>query len=277
MARLKRLYRFVRDVIKASQDDDLIPYAHQLTLSMILAFFPFVMFLFTLLGFLNIDTAPVLDALARVLPQSVYPDVAEIVVDVVDRQRSGLLSLSAILAIYAASGGFRAYMKSSNRVAGVTESRHILWVYLLSIAWVVLFALTLAIALLAVVFGNQLAGLIRQAWPHFEPDWLVAPLRLALTAAFMVFVITLFYMFGPAVRFRFLQALPGAVFTMLAWVGLTVAFQYYVDNIANYSRFYGTLGALIAFLIWLQLIATILLFGAEINAVLIARRVGGNG
>ena len=241
---------------------------------MILAFFPFVMFLFTLLGFLNIDSAPVLDALARVLPQSVYPAVAEIVVDVVDRQRSGLLSISAVLAIYAASGGFRAYMRSSNRMAGVVESRHILLRYLLSIAWVVLFAVTLAVALLMVVFGNQLSGLIRQAWPQFDPDWLVAPLRLILTAAFMVSIITLFYMFGPAVRFRFLQALPGAVFTMMTWVGLTVAFQYYVDNIANYSRIYGTLGALIAFLIWLQLIATILLFGVEINAVLIARRTG---
>ena len=64
----------------------------------------------------------------------------------------------------------------------------------------------------------------------------------------------------------------GAVFTTLTWSLFTLAFQYYVDHYANYSRFYGTLGALIALLLWLQLISTILLVGVEINAVAMQRK-----
>jgi membrane protein len=69
-----------------------------------------------------------------------------------------------------------------------------------------------------------------------------------------------------------MQAMPGAIFTTITWVLLTLAFRFYVDQFANYSRFYGALGALIALMIWLQLISTVLLLGVEVNAVLLSRR-----
>jgi membrane protein len=263
---------FLKDYLIAVKEDDIIPYAHQLTLSLILAFFPFVMFLFTLVGFINLDSTLILDAVKQALPESVHPFMTDIITDVVDQQRSGLMSFSIILAIYAASGGFRAFMKGSNRVSGLKESRHIMKRYILSIIWVILFALTLVLVLLVMVFGRQVIDLLDETWPTLALDPLTSPLGYILPVLFIATVLTLFFMFGPSLRVRFMQAMPGAIFTTITWVLLTLAFRFYVDQFANYSRFYGALGALIALMIWLQLISTVLLLGVEVNAVLLSRR-----
>lgn len=275
MLNIKKMFHrgfgFIKDLLEAIRKDDIAPYAHQLTLSLILAFFPFVMFLFTLVGFFNLDASAILDTFKRVLPQSVYPFLSEIVIDIVDRQRGGLLSLSIGLAIYSASGGFRAFMKSSNRVTGLEEKRNILIRYLLSIVWVVLFALTIVVVLVTLGFGKQILSLLDESLPRIPLSGLIHVLRLVVPLVMTLLVLTLFYMHGPSERIPFKYALPGSVFTTVVWALLTFAFQYYVDNMANYSRFYGAIGALIALLIWLQLISTILLIGVEINAVRMTR------
>jgi len=266
---------FIRDYLAAVRKDDLIPYAHQLTLSLILSVFPFAMFLFTLVGFLNLNSALILDSVERVLPEMVHSFFREIIIDVVDSQRGGLLSFSIILAIYAASGGFRAFMKGCNRVTGSEETRSFIKRYLLSVIWVILFALTLVLALLAIVFSRQIVALLDDIWSVAWLAALTGPLRFIVPVLTMATILTLLFMFGPAVRLRFRQAWPGALFTTLTWVLLTLAFRFYVDHFADYSRFYGALGALIALLIWLQLISTVLLLGVEVNAVLLTRSRAG--
>jgi membrane protein len=267
----KKVIAFVRDLLKAVAEDDVIAYAHQLTLSLIMAFFPFVMFLFTLLAYFNIDTSVVLRTLEGALPASTYNFIADIIIDVLDKQRGGLLSVAIFLAVYSASGGFRAFMKGSNRVLGIKEQRNFVWRYVLSIVWVVLFALTLVVMLVMRVFGRNILDLLEQ-WIAIPMTGLINVLRWALPLVMIALILTIFYMFGAARRVRFLNALPGAIVTALGWGLFTAAFQYYVDNFAQYSRFYGTLGALIALLIWLELISIILLFGVELNSVVMAWR-----
>ena len=220
---------FFREYLAAVKEDDIIPYAHQLTLSLILAFFPFVMFRFTLVGFSNLDSALILDSVKQALPESVHPFMTDIITDIVDRQRGGLMSFSIVLAIYAASGGFRAFMKGSNRVTGLKESRHIVKRYLMSIIWVILFAFTLVFVLLVMVFGRQVIDMLDESWPALALDPLISPLRYILPSLFISIVLTLFFMFGPSERIRFRQALPGAICTAIFWVLLTLAFQFYVE------------------------------------------------
>lgn len=84
-------------------------------------------------------------------------------------------------------------------------------------------------------------------------------------------ILTLFYMFVPAHRVRFRTAFPGSLFTTLVWTGLTLLFQYYVDNFIDYSLFYDALGTMVALILWVQLISTIILLGVEINALLMRK------
>jgi len=85
-------------------------------------------------------------------------------------------------------------------------------------------------------------------------------------------VLSLAYMFVPYRNVKFKYAFPGALFSTLVWIAFTILFQFYINNFANYSRFYGTLGAVIGLLLWLSLTSIIMMLGASLNAYLIERR-----
>jgi membrane protein len=248
--------------------DHMVAYAYQLTYSLLLAVFPFLIFLFTLIGYSNLDSAPILELLQSTLPKNIYELIASVVIDIVDRQRSGLMSLSVFLAVYAASAGFRAFMKATNEALGLKEERNIVTIYLLSLFFVILFALTILLSLIGIVFGQQILDLITHYIPTLPLENLLQILRILLPVAFVFFLILNFYIFVPAKRLRFRYALPGAAFSTITWIVFTFVFQYYVDQFSNYSRFYGALGAVVALMLWLLLTSQILLLGVEWNAVL---------
>lgn len=264
-------YAGIREFGRKIEENHLVSYANQLTLSLILAFFPFVIFLFTLLGFLQLDPTSLLEQLAQILPLSVYRQVSGIIEDVLGRQHGQLLSISIIVAIHAASRGFRALTKGSNQVLGLVDRRNFIINYLISVAGVIVFALTIIIVLVAMVFGQQIIDLLMLRFPQLPLYPLIQFSRHVLPVLLIFIILTLFYMFVPARRVRFTAAFPGAIFTTVAWTGLTLLFQYYVDNFADYSLFYGALGTMVALLLWVQLISTIILLGVEINALLMRR------
>ncbi|HZJ82972.1 MAG TPA: YihY/virulence factor BrkB family protein, partial [Clostridia bacterium] len=73
----------------------------------------------------------------------------------------------------------------------------------------------------------------------------------------------------PSRRMGWLEVFPGAIFSAVGWLAISMGFSFYVDNFGNYSRFYGSIGGLIALLVWLYLSAVVILIGGEINAALV--------
>ncbi|QSX07544.1 YihY/virulence factor BrkB family protein [Alkalibacter rhizosphaerae] len=265
----KKPVSFIKLLLQRTGEDNLIAYAYQLTYSLMLAVFPFLIFLFTLVGYSNLDSGPILEFLRTALPLNIYELIASIVIDIVDQQRSGLMSISVVLAIYSASAGFRAFMRGTNVALGLSDQRHLVKRYLLSLLLVVLFAVTILLSLLGIVFGQQILDLITAFIPRLPLENLLKILRILLPLAFIFFLILCFYVFVPAKRLRFRHALPGAIFSTVTWSLFTFAFQYYVNQFSNYSRFYGALGAVVALMLWLLLTSEILLIGVEWNAVLL--------
>ncbi len=263
------LLRFIGLLIKRIQQDSISAYAYHLSYNLLISFFPFLIFLMTLVGYANLDASAILSPLETYFPKAVYELVTDIVIDIVDQQRDGLMSLSVLLAIYTASRGFRAFMDGTNRAMRFPEKRNFIIRYLLSIISVILFAITIVLALLGIVFGQQIINLLDRN-PSFvviEDLLLVFRIIIPLILIFVLFLA--FYMFVPAKNLCFRCAIPGATFTTLSWTVFTLLFQYYVNTYANYSKFYGTLGAVIALLLWLLLTSMIMLYGVEINALLL--------
>lgn len=264
-----RFLYFLKALFKRVTEDDSLAFAYQLTYSLLLAFFPFLIFLLTLVGYSSIDSSEILSRMQGVLPGEVYDLTAGIVTEVVDQQRGSLLGLSVFLAVYSSSGGFRAFMKGTNKAMDMEDKRNIIVKYLSSIIWVVLFAATIIMALLGIVFGNQILALVSSYFPFLPLEGIIQVVRFALPIAMIFVLFVLFYMFVPARNVRFRYAFPGALFATLGWLLATFAFQVYVDNFSNYSRFYGTLGAVVALMLWLLITSMIMLLAAEINALLI--------
>jgi membrane protein len=264
----KFLY-FLKTLFKRVTEDDSLAFAYQLTYSLLLSFFPFLIFLLTLVGYSSIDSSEILSRMQGALPGEVYSLTAGIVTEVVDQQRGSLLGLSVFLAIYSSSGGFRAFMKGTNKAMDMDDRRNIVVKFLSSIIWVVLFAATIIMALIGIVFGNQILSLIASYFPTLPLEGVVQILRFALPIAMIFVLFVLFYVFVPARNVRFRYAFPGAMFATIGWLLATFAFQVYVNNFSNYSRFYGSLGAVIALMLWLLITSIIMLLAAEINALLI--------
>ena len=93
-------------------------------------------------------------------------------------------------------------------------------------------------------------------------------LRFALPVIPMLFVLTLLFMFVPNQKVKFREAIPGALFSLIAWMVVSAIFSLYVSTMGNYSVLYGSLGAIIVLMLWFYLIGIIFVMGGELNALL---------
>lgn len=269
---MKTVVSFIKGFLNKVGKEDSIAYAYQLTYGLLLSIFPFLIFLFTLIAYLGLDANAILDLIRNSLPQDIYEIINGTVVDLVNNKQGTLLSASVFLAIYTSSGGFRAFMKGVNQSMGLEDNRNIIYKYGISILWVIQLAVTILLALVGIVFGRQILDLIQSYIPQFPTDGIIEILRLAVPVALLFFVLALAYMFIPSRNVKFKYAYPGAIFSTVTWIGFTIAFQIYINNFANYSRFYGTLGAVIGLLLWLNLTSIIMILGSSLNAYLIEFR-----
>ena len=166
-------------------------------------------------------------------------------------------------------------MKAVNRAFDLEEDRPYFKLKGLSILFTLGIFLTLIVALGLVVFGETIfkvlfasyTGPMLVIWKTFQ---LLIPL------VFMILIFTMLYKWSPSIKkgikIKTMESLPGAMFASIGWVLLSIVFSFYVNNFSNYSKTYGSLGGVIAFLLWLYMSSIIIVLGAEVNATLLSMK-----
>jgi membrane protein len=263
---------------KDFQDDDMNTYAAALTYRFLLALFPFIIFLLTLLEAFHLERffTWLLDQARSALAADAYSQFSQIIDQVRGGAGGGLLSFGLIAALWAASAGVRSAMHALNVAYDVEEERSLWKKYALSIAFTIGLAAMVIVAVALMLLGPQsmewlagqigLGNVVVTLW-----SWLRIPAAIVL----MMLAVALIYYFFPNVDHPFRIVSPGSVFAVLAWLIATVAFSLYVSNFGNYNATYGSLGGIIALMFYFFISAATLLFGAEINAVLFKAKVAG--
>jgi membrane protein len=257
--------------VKAYLEDDMMTYAAALAFRMFFALFPFILFLVALLGFLRIPGFFdwLLNQAQTVLPQQAMGRVAEVIGQVRDRGREGLLSFGIIVALWSASVGMRSLMNGLNAAYDVEEERPAWKRYPLSILYTLALAAMIIIAAGLMFIGpqaiNWLAGQVGMA-EVFAAVW--AWLRWPVAIFLLMLAVAIIYYFGPNVDQPFRFITPGSVLAVAVWIAASLGFSYYVSNFADYGATYGSLGAVIVLLFYFFISAAVLLFGAEVNAEL---------
>ena len=122
-SKVKNFFGFIIYFIVKIRDDDIFALGAQLAYYMILSFFPFLIFLLTLIGFSNLDSMEVLGGLRAILPTSAFELIYNIIIEVIEKQNTGLLGASLLLVVWAASSAFRAVIKGVNKAYGIKETR----------------------------------------------------------------------------------------------------------------------------------------------------------
>ncbi len=263
---------FGKALLDKLQKDDAIPYAYQLSYSLLLAIFPFLIFLMALVGYMQLDSEKIISEIARVMPGEAFSLFEGIIKEVTENKNGTVLSLSILTAIWAAAGGFKAFINAMNKVHGLKEDRSFFFVNLDAIILVILLAVGIAGSLFLMVFAQPIIDLVKSIIPTVDIGIPINIFSYILPLIFIFLLFLVFYMFVPARNVKFQYALPGAVFSAVAFMAASLGFQFYVATFANYSRFYGAMGAVVILIFWLLLISVIMVVGGEVNSLLIIRK-----
>ena len=250
--------------------DDMTTYAAALAYQVFFSLFPFIIFLVALLGFLDIPYF--FDWLRQqaeiLLPAQALEPVNQ-AISQIQQPQGGVLSFGIVLALWSASAGVRATMNALNVAYDVEEGRPAWKRYPLSLIYTIMIAAMLILAAGLLIIGPQLMQSLAQqvgleqivvlVW-----SWVRWPLALLL----LMLAVAMVYYVAPDVEQDFRFITPGSVLAVLVWIAVSLAFGYYVRNFADYSATYGSLGAIIVLLFYFFITSAVLLFGAEVNAVI---------
>jgi Predicted membrane protein len=265
---LYHLLTFIRDELK---NNDLLTRANGIAFNLFLSIFPAIIVLFTLLAYTPLYDAfdeVLAETIERIMPGSAGQLILSTIEDIATRQRSGLLSLSFLLAIWFASNGLLSLMEGFEKEHHLTfRRRSYIEKRLVAIQLTFLLGLVLIGDVILVILGNLLLGAL---FAFIKAGLLT---RLAFLTFRWVVIIALFYA-GFSIIYRYGAATkrplpffnPGASLATALSLLVSWGFSFYVDNFSSYNKIYGSIGALMAFLIWLQLNCAILLIGFELNA-----------
>jgi Predicted membrane protein len=250
-------------------NDQITALGAQVAYYLLLSFFPFLIFLITFLSYTNIVNTETILPLSKFLPTSVYMLVLDVTKNIIVSRNTAFISLGMIATIWSASAGVLAFMYGMNRAYSIKETRPFWWVRTLSIIFTLGLSIIIILSILLVVFGELLGShlsYVLNVSGHFNIFWDILRYTVSIGTMFIVFV--LFYIYVPSCNLAFKDAIPGAIFSTAGWTVLSIGFAFYVNNFSNFSKTYGSIGAMIALLIWLYWSSVIVFIGSELNSIL---------
>jgi len=231
----------------------------------LLSLFPFLSSLAAIL--VQANAAAVSEYLARFLLEVVPPGTADLVrYQFTSRgQRPVWLLLGAmLLSVWAAASLMESLMEGFRAAYRLPTGRGILKDRMVAIVLVFVAAVPAVGASLLVLSGSRLQQFLFPAsgWMH----GITQALTTTISFGTIVLVVALLYFIGPNRPMKWRDVWPGAWIASFLWFLVTLIFSWYVENLANYNVMYGTVGGVIAMVVWIYLLSAIALFGCEFNA-----------
>jgi len=267
-------FRALKATVQEFQRDDALGIAAQLAYYLILALFPFILVLVSLMGTFGSPelASEILAYFQRVMPEQAYDIIETFTANIISGQAEapGLFTFGILFTIWAASGAFAALINALNRAYDVQETRPFWKVRGIAILMTLGLSVLILIGVLLLVLGPQIGEAIANVFGLEETFTLVwEVVRWPVALFFMVFTVALLYYFAPDVDQPFRWITPGGLIGVLLWVLASVGFNFYVSNFGSYNKTYGSIGAVIVLLLYLYISSLTILFGATLNATLV--------
>lgn len=260
----------IMEIVRWVSNLNMTVYAANACYFLVLAVFPLLLLILASLRYTSVSAVDLLNLMAQVLPEALIPAAESFVVHTYYNSSGALVSVSALVALWSASKGIHGLVTGLNHVYGVQEDRSNLYTRFISVAYLFLFLVVLALTLVLRVFGQTLAD----ALPDVD-FLLVRVLSQLIDFNFVILLVaqtllfTGMYMMLPNRHNPFLFSLPGAVLASVGWQVFSRVFSFYVDVMTTrYSNIYGSIYTVAVAMLWLYCCMLIILFGGIMNKML---------
>lgn len=272
------IYDVARFFFKGISRGFIAPRASSIAFSFFLALFPMIIVFFTLIPFVPVNNFQelLLIFINNIIPDQAEPFIYSTLIDIIQRPRGQLLSLSFVLAIIFATNGISSIIEAFDSTYHTMESRSWIKQKLISILLFFIISFILIISIVLLTTSSYLLDFLveRKILTSQITVYLLIVGKWIILIAMFFFTISFIYYLGPAksIKFRFISA-GSSLATALTLIA-TLGFNFYVSNFSSYNALYGSIGTLLIVLIWIYFNAIILLVGFELNASIHTARKG---
>lgn len=256
---------------------DNIPKASaELSYYLLFSIFPLLLLVSTLLSVTSVSQVTLLKVL------SVFPgDIQRIISPIITRYLGAISPLSfiwrlfsfSILGIYFLSRTMSSLMHTVNRIYNIPNRRGGIGQLIFEVLTAAGFIVAIVFSFVLVILGRTIYNFVGKyiEIPH-QLQWLWQYGRFLIAVGLMFLVLLLLCYLAPNCIMRLRDALPGALFTLLAWFICTIFFTFYISNISQYDALYGSISAIMVLMLWMYMIGIILFLGFELNLILMKRK-----
>tara|TARA_R110002072_G_scaffold81897_1_gene187246 strand:- start:126034 stop:127020 length:987 start_codon:yes stop_codon:yes gene_type:complete len=271
----KNIYDVGRIFLIQLQKDDIIERAGSMAFNFTIALFPLILFLLNLIPYLQdifpyITTQNILSFIQEILPEEVYSQSENTIMDIVSKPRQSMLSLGFFFALFASTQGVMSMMNSFNSVYQTKDNRGFLQSRGIAVSIVMVLAFTVITASIVMIVGGVLIRRLdeMQVFNSGFMIFLFSSLKF-LILLLMFYITTAFiFRFAPAVHDKWNFFSTGAKLAGLLITFGFYGFSFYLNNFASYNKLYGSIGTLIALMLWLLITSIIVIVCFEVNVSL---------
>ncbi len=263
-----KVISYVISLLQSIAEDDLAGFSAELTYYLVLAIFPFLIFLINVLSFTDLGGQALILDFTQYLPGDIARIISTVISETVEARSGTVLALAIVGTLWSSTKGSRSIIKGLNRVYNVEERRSLPKLYLASLVYVLVLSLIIILSIILLVFGEVIAQAIFNFFglaDNFFTLWTFMQYGISI---FMIFITFMFlYKHAPNIKVSFKQVWKGSLFALFGWIIVSRGFAFYVNNFADYQVVYGSIGGMIVFLLWLYFSSMVILLGGEINKI----------
>ena len=265
---MKILIKYGRRISDIFQKAALSAYAGQSAFFMMLSFFPFLLFFFSVLNLTPLSQEDFTIWLLTVVPEA-FEDFVKGFTQEIYKGSTGRISITMLFAIFLSSKAFLSLQQGMNAVYEVKEQRNYILLRIYGMIYSLILALILVFMLALMVFGNWIHMHFLAKLPLIgELADRILNFRILISGLILFVLMWLIYVFLPNQKQTWRAQIPGAVFSSVGWVAFSYCFSIYVDYFSNYSSFYGATTTIALAMVWLYGCMYMIFLGGLINRLI---------
>jgi membrane protein len=271
----QNLYDVGKIFLEQIRKDEISERAGAMAFSFTVAMFPLLLFLLNMIPYVglffpNVTTQNILLFIGEIIPSSIYQEAEATIMDIVSKPRQSLLSLGFFLALFLSTNGVVSMMNAFNAVYRTKENRSFWTTRLIAVSIVVILVLAICGAVVIMITGSSILYAISE-WEIVSSSlyyYMLTIFRFIVLLTVFTIATAYIFRFAPAVHDKWHFFSSGS---LTAGILITISFylfSFYLNNFATYNKLYGSIGAMIAVMLWLFITSLIILICFEINVSL---------